>query len=171
MYQLNAVPGRTFAALRLDRQDASVNVDGDGSCSEAATDVSMGSLCSAVEGLSDFIGRCFSRCPAAERVELLKPLCRRWGVRLVGRRRGMSDVEYAATLTRCLAARMNAVRDSAAASPRGRGFSPTLAGCPLPIALPEDGCLSSEASSVAALNFFPVSSTDDSCSSEELIAE
>ncbi|KEG05183.1 hypothetical protein DQ04_26081000, partial [Trypanosoma grayi] len=109
-------------------QDACVNMDGDGMCSEAATDFSMGSLCGAAESLSDVIGRFFSRCGAAERVELLKPLCRRWEVRSVGRPRGMSDENYGAMLTKCLAARINATLDDATSVPRCCSFRSSCGG-------------------------------------------
>nr|AEL79570.1 adenylate cyclase [Trypanosoma evansi] len=77
MYQLNAVPGRTFAALRLDNEAA----DDDGS---SASFSDAGSVCGPLTGSSLMIASSlqaiFGTVCAAQREKLLNPVCERWRV-------------------------------------------------------------------------------------------
>ncbi|EKF33318.1 receptor-type adenylate cyclase, putative [Trypanosoma cruzi marinkellei] len=77
MYQLDAVPGRTFAALRLDREmpdldEGSDLASGDGSMS---TDRS-GTSCY----VASVLAVVFDTFSAPQRLEALLPLCQRWSV-------------------------------------------------------------------------------------------
>ncbi|PWU99315.1 putative receptor-type adenylate cyclase [Trypanosoma cruzi] len=77
MYQLDAVPGRTFAALRLDREmpdldDGSDLASGDGSVSTERS-VPSGYIASVLAVV-------FGTFSAPQRLEALLPLCQRWSV-------------------------------------------------------------------------------------------
>ncbi|KAF5216192.1 hypothetical protein ECC02_011059 [Trypanosoma cruzi] len=77
MYRLDAVPGRTFAALRLDREmpdldDGSDLASGDGSVSTDRSGPS-GYVASVLAVL-------FGTFSAPQRLEALLPLCQRWSV-------------------------------------------------------------------------------------------
>ncbi|EKF38976.1 receptor-type adenylate cyclase, putative, partial [Trypanosoma cruzi marinkellei] len=78
MYQLDAVPGRTFAALRLDREfpvldDESDLASGDGSVSTERSGPS-GYIASVLAVLVGTFA-------APQRLKVLLPLCQRWSVR------------------------------------------------------------------------------------------
>ncbi|RHW71105.1 Adenylate and Guanylate cyclase catalytic domain containing protein [Trypanosoma brucei equiperdum] len=77
MYQLNAVPGRTFAALRLDCQIIDED-DTSGACSEASSVVvGLGDAAQQVVACVEALLGAF---PTAQRKKLLMPFCNRWGV-------------------------------------------------------------------------------------------
>ncbi|SCU70499.1 Adenylate and Guanylate cyclase catalytic domain containing protein, putative [Trypanosoma equiperdum] len=81
VYQLNAVPGRTFAALRLDREFGD---DFEDRMSTSTGDSS--SLRSGMNGTTQMIASCLQAVlgtfTAAQRQKLLVPLCERWRVTL-----------------------------------------------------------------------------------------
>ncbi|RNE97224.1 receptor-type adenylate cyclase, partial [Trypanosoma rangeli] len=79
MYQLDAVPGRTFAALRLDREAAEF----DGNC-DATSGSDEASASTAMSGVSHTImtvlALLFGTFLAPLRLKMLRPLCERWRV-------------------------------------------------------------------------------------------
>ncbi|CCD19111.1 Adenylate and Guanylate cyclase catalytic domain [Trypanosoma vivax] len=82
MYQLNAVPGRTFAALRLDRF---VELQGDAGSETASTDgtASKRSLSSvAAQEIASSLSALLSVCSPSKRQELLTVYCQCWRVEL-----------------------------------------------------------------------------------------
>ncbi|KEG05328.1 receptor-type adenylate cyclase [Trypanosoma grayi] len=93
MYQLNAVPGRTFAALRLDRQDVFVHNEGDGA-SSSEPDSSVSCLSGRASFSNLVLVTVFGAFTPQQRLLVLKPYCERWSVRLPPRTSSVSDDEY-----------------------------------------------------------------------------
>ncbi|KEG07812.1 putative receptor-type adenylate cyclase [Trypanosoma grayi] len=107
-YQLNAVPGRTFAALRLDRQDVFVHNEGDGASSSEP-----GSSVSYMSGPASFsnlvLVTVFGAFTPQQRLLVLKPYCERWSVRLPPRASSVSDDEYCRLLLSRLSLKLEKV--------------------------------------------------------------
>ncbi|KEG13507.1 adenylyl cyclase [Trypanosoma grayi] len=80
MYQLNAVPGRTFAALRSEASDAS-----DEEHFESTSDLSGDSRNSCYDTLFSFARRLFSPFIPRQRADVLVALCGRWRLSLPAR--------------------------------------------------------------------------------------
>ncbi|KAH9600918.1 Adenylyl cyclase class-3/4/guanylyl cyclase [Trypanosoma melophagium] len=102
MYQLDAVPGRTFAALRLGREEGLEDVedtfdttDSSYECNSAAYDTTV-----------SFILSLFSAYNPRQRAGVLQSLCARWQLR-VGARGDMPYEEHCHQMVRRLAVRLN----------------------------------------------------------------
>ncbi|KEG07892.1 putative receptor-type adenylate cyclase [Trypanosoma grayi] len=91
MYQLNAVPGRTFAALRLDRQDLDEEED---YASSSELDSSVSGLSGPASFSSHVLVTVFGAFTPPQRLIVLRPYCERWSVRLPPRASSVSDDEY-----------------------------------------------------------------------------
>ncbi|RNF04283.1 receptor-type adenylate cyclase [Trypanosoma conorhini] len=82
MYQLDAVPGRTFAPLRLDR--LMPELDGDGEDATGSGDASASSCRSCFSqtafAVLALLGLQFGIFAAPQRLRVLRPLCERWRV-------------------------------------------------------------------------------------------
>ncbi|KAH9578413.1 Adenylyl cyclase class-3/4/guanylyl cyclase [Trypanosoma melophagium] len=110
MYQLDAVPGRTFAALRLDRDiddmlDDSSTTDGSSEHSKAET------LNAANDALASVIIVLFSSFPAPQRAKTIQPLLQRWNVRVSRKPTNMSHEDYCRDLIQKLALKLGRVME------------------------------------------------------------
>ncbi|CBH10698.1 receptor-type adenylate cyclase GRESAG 4,putative [Trypanosoma brucei gambiense DAL972] len=114
MYQLNAVVGRSFAALRLDHE---VVEDGDLSSTSFSD---TGSLRGVLSGTSQMIDSClhavFGTVPLSQRQKLLLPLCERWQVSLPPSSKATWNEEYCEGVIRRIAVKVGRVADHCAAS-------------------------------------------------------
>ncbi|KAH9600950.1 Adenylyl cyclase class-3/4/guanylyl cyclase [Trypanosoma melophagium] len=112
MYQLDAVPGRTFAALRLDRgiDVAEGLVDTDGASSSARI-----SGCSTLSGNTHSIAFVltvmYGIFPPAQRLKLLLPLCERWNVCVPPKANSLCEDDYCRAVIQRLALKAGRVRD------------------------------------------------------------
>ncbi|RNE98876.1 receptor-type adenylate cyclase, partial [Trypanosoma rangeli] len=79
MYQVDAVPGRTFAALRLDREAAELDDGGEewGSSDEASASTAMSGVPNTIVTVLAVL---FGTFAAPLRLKMLRPLCERWRV-------------------------------------------------------------------------------------------
>ncbi|RNF05744.1 receptor-type adenylate cyclase, partial [Trypanosoma conorhini] len=80
MYQLDAVPGRTFAALRLDREVADLEVDGEDTPSsgeETSASTAQNGPAQAILSVMDVMFGIFA---TPRRLKVLRPICERWRV-------------------------------------------------------------------------------------------
>ncbi|RNE97766.1 receptor-type adenylate cyclase [Trypanosoma rangeli] len=79
MYQVDAVPGRTFAALRLDREAAELDDGGEewGSSDEASASTAMSGVSHTIVSVLAVL---FGTFAAPLRLKVLRPLCERWRV-------------------------------------------------------------------------------------------
>ncbi|AAZ12671.1 receptor-type adenylate cyclase GRESAG 4, putative [Trypanosoma brucei brucei TREU927] len=109
MYQLNPIPGRTFAALRLDRDGPGLDDEGS---SPSLSEVS--SLCA---GLTDSarqvaisLNSLLGVFAPAQRQNLLLPLCERWRVSLLRKNSGWSEA-YCREVVYRIAVRVGRVAD------------------------------------------------------------
>ncbi|AAZ13549.1 receptor-type adenylate cyclase GRESAG 4, putative [Trypanosoma brucei brucei TREU927] len=108
MYQLNAVPGRTFTTLRLDHEVAD-DEDTSVSCSDGS---SIGAVLSdAAHQAVAFIEALLGAFPTAQHKKLLMPFCNRWGVSLPYNVSDTWDATTCRNVTRLLAARVGRVVD------------------------------------------------------------
>ncbi|ORC83529.1 putative receptor-type adenylate cyclase [Trypanosoma theileri] len=111
MYQLDAVPGRTFAALRLGREEniAEDNMDDDDSSSEHV------SGCSTLSGTALFtvfvLRMVYGVFPPAQRIKLLLPLFQRWCVCVPPRSDPVGEDTYSNDLIRVLSLRVGRVME------------------------------------------------------------
>ncbi|RNE97446.1 receptor-type adenylate cyclase, partial [Trypanosoma conorhini] len=79
MYQLDAVPGRTFAPLRLDR--LMPELDGDGGDTSSSGEASASTAMSAVSHtIVSVLAVLLGTFAAPQRLKSLRPLCERWRV-------------------------------------------------------------------------------------------
>ncbi|RNE95110.1 receptor-type adenylate cyclase, partial [Trypanosoma rangeli] len=109
MYQLDAVPGRTFAALRLYREAAELDDNGDATSSsdEASASTAMSSVSHTIVSLLALL---FGTFVAPQRLKVLRPLCERWGVSVpCGVRRAGREEEACRVAMERLAAKMGRV--------------------------------------------------------------
>ncbi|EKF28457.1 receptor-type adenylate cyclase, putative, partial [Trypanosoma cruzi marinkellei] len=111
MYQLDAVPGRVVAGLRLDRDDGGVDEYSD--CASSASDVSHNTC---YDSTVSFISSLMSPYASRQRAGVLESLCRRWRVRMV-EKGVMSYDDYCAALVERLAGGVSRVIGC-----RGDGF-------------------------------------------------
>ncbi|KEG11168.1 putative receptor-type adenylate cyclase [Trypanosoma grayi] len=111
MYQLNAVPGRTFAALRLDRQDAADLCEestSSGSLSSQSKNVQLSGTASAVAHLlSDF----YTPVAVPQRMKMLTVMCERWNVRVLHKSWSASPIDHCNEMIERLAVKMGHVLD------------------------------------------------------------
>ncbi|AAZ10966.1 receptor-type adenylate cyclase GRESAG 4, putative [Trypanosoma brucei brucei TREU927] len=121
MYQLNAVVGRSFAALRLDRE---VVEDGDLSSTSFSD---TGSLRGVLSGTSQMIDSCLhavlGTLGPSQRQKLLMPLCERWQVSLPPSSKATWNEEYCEGVIRRIAVKVGRVVDHCAASGSERSAS------------------------------------------------
>ncbi|ESL05339.1 receptor-type adenylate cyclase [Trypanosoma rangeli SC58] len=109
MYQLEAVPGRTFAALRLDREKGGDVAEEDSSRSgHASVSSSPNPFAHSVLSVLTLL---FGTFAAAQRLELLRSLCERWGVDVPRAVRGVRKEEACRVATERLASRMVCVME------------------------------------------------------------
>ncbi|CCD12781.1 unnamed protein product [Trypanosoma congolense IL3000] len=125
MYQLDAVPGRTFAALRLDREVPNV----DGNDGESSTDVSTdtGSMSGGLRGsalmIASSLQAVLGTFTTPQRQKLLLSLCERWRVTLPHTKKAEWDEEYCEEAVRRISAKVGRVVDHCAASGSGHSAS------------------------------------------------
>ncbi|KEG06999.1 putative receptor-type adenylate cyclase [Trypanosoma grayi] len=111
MFQLNAVPGRTFAALRLDR-DIDEEYDDVASTTDGSTERSKSDASSRVAGhLAVVITMMFSPFPLQQRLKAIQPLLHRWNVRVPPKSAGMSQNDHCHIVVQKLAMKLNRVMD------------------------------------------------------------
>ncbi|EKF98008.1 receptor-type adenylate cyclase, putative, partial [Trypanosoma cruzi] len=103
MYQLDTVPGRVVAGLRLDRDDAAVDDYSD--CGSGSSGVSRNTC---YDSAVSFISGLMSPYASRQRAGVLESLCRRWRVRMV-EKGVMSYDDYCAALVERLAGRVGRV--------------------------------------------------------------
>ncbi|KAF8295696.1 receptor-type adenylate cyclase [Trypanosoma cruzi] len=103
MYQLDTVPGRVVAGLRLDRDDAAVDDYSD--CGSVSSGVSRNTC---YDSAVSFISGLMSPYASRQRAGVLESLCRRWRVRMV-EKGVMSYDDYCAALVERLAGRVGRV--------------------------------------------------------------
>ncbi|RNE96049.1 receptor-type adenylate cyclase, partial [Trypanosoma cruzi] len=107
MYQLDAVPGRTFAALRLDREVP--DLDG-GTASDVASSYSEdASLCDSALCVASVIRILLAAYPVSERHQVLSRMCNRWNVSDDRIRWDVSADKKAARAVERLSLRLNQV--------------------------------------------------------------
>ncbi|RNC55919.1 receptor-type adenylate cyclase b, partial [Trypanosoma cruzi] len=109
MYQLDAVPGRTFAALRLDRDVPDLD---DGSDFESSEDASMYSArTGTAQAVVSVLTVTYGTLAPRQRLKALMPLCERWNVRLPRRPSFLQDEEYCRLVIDRLAVKMSSVME------------------------------------------------------------
>ncbi|AAZ10979.1 receptor-type adenylate cyclase GRESAG 4, putative [Trypanosoma brucei brucei TREU927] len=114
MYQLNAVVGRSFAALRLDHE---AGEDGDlSSTSFSDTGSLRGSINASAQKFSISIKAVFGAFAPAHQQQLLMPLCERWQVSLPPSSKATWNEEYCEGVIRRIAVKVGRVADHCAAS-------------------------------------------------------
>ncbi|CBH12811.1 receptor-type adenylate cyclase GRESAG 4,putative [Trypanosoma brucei gambiense DAL972] len=109
MYQLNPIPGRTFAALRLDRDSPGLD--------DEVADPSLSEVSSLHAGLTDSarqvaisLNSLLGVFAPAQRQNLLLPLCERWRVSLLRKNSGWSEA-YCREVVYRIAVRVGRVAD------------------------------------------------------------
>ncbi|CCD17337.1 unnamed protein product [Trypanosoma congolense IL3000] len=114
MFQVNAVPCRKFAALRLDREyyfedgaDGTTATTSDNSSTPAELSESAQMLACSLQAL-------LSTFKPPQREKLLLPYCERWRVPLPKPRKPIWDDEYCQEVVRCLAMKVGRVVDHSA---------------------------------------------------------
>ncbi|KEG05337.1 receptor-type adenylate cyclase [Trypanosoma grayi] len=126
MYQLNAVPGRTFAALRLDRQDLDEEEDEAGDGVSTSEHISRQSaLSGAAQSILSILRVLFGTFVPSRRLKLLQSLCQRWSVRVPRKTASMSENDYCRGIMQRLAMKISLVMDRKVLVNDGRslGFS------------------------------------------------
>ncbi|RNE95198.1 receptor-type adenylate cyclase, partial [Trypanosoma rangeli] len=108
MYQLDAVPGRTFAALRLYQEAAELDDNGD-----AALGSDEASASTAMSGVSHTIvtvlAVLFGTFATSLRLKVLRPLCERWRVSVPRGVGAGHEEETCRVAMECLASKMGRV--------------------------------------------------------------
>ncbi|CAD2221771.1 hypothetical protein AGDE_09234 [Angomonas deanei] len=112
MYQLNAVPGRTYADLRTEI-DAILPDDGlDDDGNSQATDAllsSAGTLTGPAAAIAAVLGNCFSPYPPQERIRQIQPLLQKWSIPVPPRNRRITEDDYCQGLLNRLAIRVSLI--------------------------------------------------------------
>ncbi|EKF33309.1 receptor-type adenylate cyclase, putative, partial [Trypanosoma cruzi marinkellei] len=109
MYQLDAVPGRTFAALRLDREMPDLDEGGE---FEGGEDISVYSArTGTAQSVVSMLTVAYGIFAARQRLKALMPLCERWNVRLPRRASFVQDEEYCLLVIDRLAVKMSSVME------------------------------------------------------------
>ncbi|EKF27833.1 receptor-type adenylate cyclase, putative [Trypanosoma cruzi marinkellei] len=112
MYQLDAVPGRTFAALRLDRDIPDLD---DGSAFESSEDASIYSArTGTAQAVVSVLTVTYGTLAARQRLRALMSLCDRWNVRLPRRPSVVQDEEYCRLVIDRLAVKISNVMEQKA---------------------------------------------------------
>nr|CCC96183.1 unnamed protein product [Trypanosoma congolense IL3000] len=110
MYQLNAVSGRTFAALRLDRKVDLINDESDatdGVYSECGS--THGELSHSAQTIMMVLCALIGTFTAPQREKLLIPFCERWRVSLPRKTGTAWDENYSREVVRCIALKVGHV--------------------------------------------------------------
>ncbi|AAZ12813.1 receptor-type adenylate cyclase GRESAG 4, putative [Trypanosoma brucei brucei TREU927] len=109
MYQLNAVPGRNFAALRLDREAEEEEDNGTGSITSESGSLAHG-LTATAQQVAGCIDALLGTFPAAQRQKMLATFCERWRVK---KPPGVDSWNEAScrSVTRRIAAKVGCVMD------------------------------------------------------------
>ncbi|KEG11949.1 receptor-type adenylate cyclase [Trypanosoma grayi] len=87
MFQLNAVPGRTFAALRLDREEF-LDMDEDGAESEVESSAKGGAMSAHQSPIAALLTDFFMPLPESQRWKVLQTMCERWNVAVPSKKSG-----------------------------------------------------------------------------------
>ncbi|ORC86667.1 putative receptor-type adenylate cyclase, partial [Trypanosoma theileri] len=104
MYQLDAVPGRTFAALRIDKECCIDNDNEDMESCQSTFEEEHAAL----DMTATFISNLLSPYNPRQRAEVLQSLCARWQLR-VGARGNMPYDEYCRQMVNRLSVRLSRV--------------------------------------------------------------
>nr|CAA09737.2 adenylyl cyclase [Trypanosoma cruzi] len=124
MYQLDAVPVRTFAALRLDRDVPDLD---DGSDFESSEDAFMYSArTGTVQAVVSVLTVTYGTLAAPQRLKALMLLCERWNVRLPRRPSLVQDEEYCRLVIARLAVKISNVMERKAQLGMDQNMSFTL---------------------------------------------
>ncbi|XP_018644553.1 hypothetical protein Smp_112590 [Schistosoma mansoni] len=115
MYQLNAVPGRNFAALRLDREFFDEDEDGT-TTSTSDHSSSRAELSESAQSILNSLQSVFRTFKAAQRGNLLASLCERWRVPLPREAAFEWDDAYCEEVVRRIAVKVGRVADRSAQS-------------------------------------------------------
>nr|CCC93447.1 unnamed protein product [Trypanosoma congolense IL3000] len=117
MYQLNTVPGRSFAALRLDREADYLNDDTSVSnLSGSDHSSSIAELSESSQVIVGSLNALLGTFPAAQRQKALMPFCERWRVSLPRKSSAVWDNDYCQEVVKRIAAKVGHVVDYCAAS-------------------------------------------------------
>ncbi|AAZ11035.1 receptor-type adenylate cyclase GRESAG 4, putative [Trypanosoma brucei brucei TREU927] len=121
MYQLNAVPGRTFAALRLDREAEEEEDNVTGSITSGSGSFAHG-LTATAQQVAGCIDALLGTFPATQRQKMLATFCERWRVK---KPPGMDAWNEASCrcVTRRIAAKVGCVMDFGTRNTSGSGGS------------------------------------------------
>ncbi|KEG05599.1 adenylyl cyclase [Trypanosoma grayi] len=106
MYQLNAVPGRTFAALRVGVEHGMEDILEDNF--DVYSEFSRGTRLSPDEMIISVLDGIFSPFSPCQRADALVALSRRWGLRVPGRG-DKSYEDYCSSIIKCLSLRVSPV--------------------------------------------------------------
>ncbi|RNE98275.1 receptor-type adenylate cyclase, partial [Trypanosoma conorhini] len=120
MYQLDAVPGRTFAALRLDREVADLEEGGDDTSSSG-----VASMSTALDGpalaIVSPLAVVFGILAPPQRLKLLRPLCGRWRVDVPRAVRAAREEEVCRVAMERLAVKVSHVMEKGGCTPSAEG--------------------------------------------------
>ncbi|CCD15409.1 unnamed protein product [Trypanosoma congolense IL3000] len=137
MYQLEAVPGRKFAALRVDLEVEECHALNESVCSRVSDQSELGPT---ERHINHTLGVLLGVFNLAQRQKLLKSLCERWGVPLPRKSPGVWDEAFGRRVRRMIALRVGRVADVGmrnsvdSNATRFVGFSPLARGagdCPV----------------------------------------
>ncbi|CCD13159.1 unnamed protein product [Trypanosoma congolense IL3000] len=116
MYQLNAVPGRIFAALRLDREVDLINDESDATGSSPSdSSSSTATLCETSQMVARCLESVLGTFAPARRRSLLVAICERWRVSLPRKPEAGWDEDYCQNVIRRIALRVGHAMDLYAA--------------------------------------------------------
>ncbi|CCD13528.1 unnamed protein product [Trypanosoma congolense IL3000] len=108
MYQLEAVPGRKFAALRVDLEVEECHALNESVCSRGSDQSELGPT---ERHINDTLGVLLGVFNLEQRQKLLKSLCERWGVPLPRKSPGVWDEAFGRRVRRMIALRVGRVAD------------------------------------------------------------
>ncbi|AAZ11147.1 receptor-type adenylate cyclase GRESAG 4, putative [Trypanosoma brucei brucei TREU927] len=114
MYQLNAVPGRAFAGLRLDRDFSFEESEDPTSTSASEHSSTHMELSGSAQTISDALHSLLSTFKAPQRERLLVPYCERWNVSLPRRKGRVWDDAYCEEVIRRIAVKVGHIAEHGA---------------------------------------------------------
>ncbi|RHW72603.1 Adenylate and Guanylate cyclase catalytic domain containing protein [Trypanosoma brucei equiperdum] len=114
MYQLNAVPGRAFAGLRLDRDFFFEESEDPTSTSASEHSSTHMELSGSAQTISDALHSLLSTFKAPQRERLLVPYCERWNVSLPRRKGRVWDDAYCEEVIRRIAVKVGHIAEHGA---------------------------------------------------------
>ncbi|CCD13853.1 unnamed protein product [Trypanosoma congolense IL3000] len=114
MYQLDAVPGRTFAPLRLDRMIDMMDSIGDGSTSASERSSGTVGLSESAQVIASSLQSLLGAFSLAQRQDILMSLCERWRVNLPDCTSSLWDGDYCDEVIRVVSGRVGYVTDQKA---------------------------------------------------------